>query len=142
MDQEKLLKSSKDVISISLIYLQNSVDELKKVGDLKDKMSEKELNLYAFMLESRIAHLLDITHRSFSVAFDLFPDGHDNLKNCYVIFKRFEKAGKLNPCECDYCKENPVDPKDLEGVKTPEDLKKEQEEKAENTSAEKEASNE
>lgn len=138
MDQEKLQNSYKDVVNISLIYLQGSVDELKKVGDLKDKMSEKELNLYAMMLETRIAHLLDIAHRSFPAAFDLFPDAHDNLKNCHIIFKRFEKAGKLKPCECDYCKDNPVDPKDLEGVKTPEELKAE----LEKVKKEKDSSNE
>ena len=131
MDQEKLQSSYKDVINVSLIYLQQSVDELKKVGDLKDKMTDKEMNLYALMLETRIAHLLDITHRSFPVAFDLFPEAHENLKNCFIIFKRFEKAGKLKPCECNYCKENKVDPKDLEGVKTPEEIKEELEKKAE-----------
>jgi hypothetical protein len=125
MDQEKLQKSYKESINIALIYLQGSVDELAKIGDLKDKMTDKELNLYAMMLETRIAYLLDLTHRSFPVAFDLFPDAHENLKNCYIIFKRFEKAGKLKPCECDYCKEHPVDPKDLEGVKTPEEVKAE-----------------
>lgn len=131
MDQEKLQKSYKDVVNVSLIYLQQSVDELKKLGDLKDKMSEKELGLYGVLVETRIAYLLDITHRAFPVAFDLFPDAHDNLKNCYIIFKRFEKAGKLKPCECDYCKENPIDPKDLEGVKTPEEIKAEAEVKEE-----------
>lgn len=135
MDQEKLQNSYKDVLNISLVYLQSSVDELKKIGDLKEKMGEKELSLYGLMLETRIAYLLDITHRSFPSVHEIFPENKDNLKNCYIIFKRFEKAGKLKPCECDYCKENPVDPKDLEGVKTPEELKKELEEKKTEQSA-------
>lgn len=116
----------KDTINIALVYLQQTVDELKKVADLKDKMSEKELNLYALMLETRAAFLLDITHRAYPSVFDLFPENHDNLKNCYIIFRRFEKAGKLKECTTEYCKENPVDPKDLEGILTPEEVKQSQ----------------
>lgn len=129
MEQEKVTNQFKDTVNIALLYLEQTINEMKKSADLKDKMTEKELNIYVMMLEARAAALLDITHRAFPSVFELFPDAHENLKNCYTVFKRFEKAGKLKECTTDYCKENPIDPKDLEGILTPEEVQKKQEAK-------------
>lgn len=97
------------VSSLAFAYLDKAVKELNSM-DLKnaDKFSEVDKQKFN-MLHTAIAVGLDLTHRSYPLCYEFFPENKKNLDNALDMFKRFEKAKLLNKCECDYCKTLPVD---------------------------------
>lgn len=109
---EQIKEAFEKTVNIACVYLQQCQDAANKVAqqikETKEEEISKELKIAHSMVYERMASLLDIVHKSFPVAFGLFPKNHENLNNVYSMHKRFENAKLLKPCDCDYCKENPV----------------------------------
>ena len=99
----------KDIMSLSFAYLDKAIKELQDMDlkdlDKADKAKQQKFNL----LHTAISAGLDLTHRSYPICYDIFPENKDNLDNAYKMFKRFEAAKLLKNCPCNYCKDNPVE---------------------------------
>lgn len=103
---EQLEESYNSTLSICFTYLDKAVKELNSLSVEKtDKELSEEKKQKLMWLHTAIAIGLDVVHRAYPLCFDIFPDNKENLENAFAMFQRFEKAGLLKPCNCDYCKE-------------------------------------
>ncbi len=108
LDPVELEKTLMRTLSMSFAYLDRAVKDLNEM-DLKKADKFKDADKTKFnLLHNAIAVALDVTHRSYPLCYDLFDENKNNLDNSYLMYKRFEKAGLLKPCPCQYCKDNPI----------------------------------
>jgi len=94
------------VLSLTFAYLDQAVKEVNEM-DFSNLKNFTDLEKHTFnKLHKDIAIGLSITHRSYPLCYDLFPDSKANLDNVDAMFKRFKAGGLIQECPCLYCEEN------------------------------------
>lgn len=102
LNKEQLENTLKQVTQIAFVYLDNAANDIKATAAKPEDEPNKQLNLSA--LHSLMSILLDITHRTYPTCYDLFEQNKENFDNAVSLFQRFQAAGLLKQCPCDFCK--------------------------------------
>lgn len=96
------------MIQTTATYMDQLSKDIAKIGEGKNDENEKEISALINMCNHNMARLLDIIHKSMPGAYALFPDQHQYFDNLHRLMGSFVFANLMRKCNCDYCKEHPL----------------------------------